>query len=428
MLWSRYNHVFRSERHGVLLYNAVTNTFMEVPEPFGEMFLKLRRGDEVQLDEPGMLLQLMAAKVIVDPGEDERLRNTLLMKRRLMNLSDEILLLTIAPTRKCNFKCTYCFEADRRAIDMSREVEENLIAFVRGFRNTQILGVTWFGGEPLLKFETIKRLSEGFLKLGFRRYTASIITNGYLLDQKKIDCLQDLAIHDIQITLDGPEEIHDRRRMLLGGGGTFQKILSNLDLLFASSWPGKVAVRINVDPSNEEGYHQLYEMLTERYAAAAGKRLNIYPGIVQTFGMQNPDTSCLFDIGGSADFQIRQFRRHGVKNDAFYPQHALFQCTAGRKNGYMIGPEGEVYKCWNDLGEKDRVLGNINSTARWNSAALSDWMEAWNPLNDPECLECSLFPVCDGGCPSSRRTKTPHCTRFRERLAELLEAHYDETH
>ena len=37
------------------------------------------------------------------------------------------------------------------------------------------------------------------------------------------------------------------------------------------------------------------------------------------------------------------------------------------------------------------------------------------------------MPVCDGGCPALRREKAPHCSRYRNRLPELLEAHYDAT-
>lgn len=276
MLWSRYNHLFRSEGRGWLLYNALSNSFLALPEPFGEKFAELRAGDEFRCDDPGITLQLIAAKAVVDSGEDDRLRDVLRMKRRLADLSERMLLLTVAPTRSCNFACPYCFEANRAGIDMSRETEEQLVRFAERFQPGQLFGVTWFGGEPLLRFAQLRRLSERFLALDFRRYSASLITNGYLLDADKAALLDELAIREVQITLDGPEEVHDRRRTLVSGGGTFRRILENIDVLFASGWTGRLLLRVNVDRTNAEEYHRICEFLYGRYSDHA-KRLHVYP-------------------------------------------------------------------------------------------------------------------------------------------------------
>lgn len=93
----------------------------------------MRAGDEFRCDDPGVTLQLIAAKAVVDSGEDDRLRDVLRMKRRLADLSERMLLLTVAPTRSCNFACPYCFEANRAGIDMSRETEERWSGLRSGF-------------------------------------------------------------------------------------------------------------------------------------------------------------------------------------------------------------------------------------------------------------------------------------------------------
>lgn len=163
-----------------------------------------------------------------------------------------------------------------------------------------------------------------------------------------------------------------------------------------------------------------------RYSGYA-KRLHVYPGIVHAMGKENPDTACLFDVDEAADFQIEQFRRYGVRNHPFYPGRKLFNCIAARRNGYVVGPEGELYKCWNDIGVAERIVGHVDPEKPWNNALLAEWLEGQNALNDPACLSCGLMPVCDGGCPALRREKAPHCSRYRNRLPELLEAHYDAT-
>ncbi len=426
MIWSRYNRVFHSQKRGWLLYNALSNTFLALPDAFGETFESMRAGEDFQCDDPGMTLQLVAARALVDPGEDDRLRDVLRMKRRMADFSERILLLTVAPTRNCNFACPYCFEANRAGINMSPETEEQLVRFAEGFQPGQLFGVTWFGGEPLLRFEQIRRLTERFRALDFKHYRASLITNGYLLDADKAALLDDLAIREVQITLDGPEEVHDRRRTLVSGGPTFRKILANIDILFASAWTGHLQLRVNVDRTNAEDFHRIYDFLYGRYPEKKD-RLHVYPGIVHAMGKENPDTSCLFNVDEAADFQIEQFRRYGVRNQSFYPGRKLFNCIAARRNGYVVGPGGELYKCWNDIGIEDRIVGYVDPAKAWNNELLAEWLEGQNALNDPECLACGLMPVCDGGCPAQRRGKAPHCSRYRNRLPELLEAHYDAT-
>ena len=330
MLWSRYNHLFRSEGRGRLLYNALSNSFLALPEPFGEKFAELRAGDEFRCDDPGITLQLIAAKAVVDPGEDDRLRDVLRMKRRLADLSERMLLLTVAPTRSCNFACPYCFEANRAGIDMNRETEEQLVRFAERFQPGHIFSVTWFGGEPLLRFGQIRRLSERFRALDFRRYGASLITNGYLLDADKAALLDELAVREVQITLDGPEEVHDRRRTLVSGGGTFRRILENIDALFASGWTGRLLLRVNVDRTNAKEYHRIYEFLYARYSGYA-KRLHVYPGIVHAMGKENPDTACLFDVDEAADSRSNSSGGTGCGTIRSTP--AASSSTASRRGG-----------------------------------------------------------------------------------------------
>ena len=422
MLWSKYNYLFRSEKYGWLLYNALSNCFLALPDKAGELLSSLKAGDECGGLELGLQLQLAAMHALVAPGEDRKMRDVVRMKRRMNNLSEGIFLLTVAPTRSCNFACPYCFENNRAGVHMSAETEDKLVEFVRRHQPGAVLAVTWFGGEPLLRFEQIRRLSDRFMGLNFRSYRAALITNGYLLDAEKCASLEGLGIREVQITLDGMPDTHNARRKLVSGGGTFDRILSNIDLLFASEWRGALLLRVNVDKSNTEDYHLLYEFIRKRYPDYVD-RIKFYPGIVHAMGRENPDTSCLFNVDEAVDFELEQYYKHGLRGN-FYPGRMLFNCTAARRNGYVVGPEGELYKCWNDIGIKEREIGHVALDKPWNNMLLAEWMEGCCAMNDPECLECTLMPVCDGGCPAVRMAGERNCSRFRNRMAALLEAHY----
>lgn len=77
----------------------------------------------------------------------------------------------------------------------------------------------WYGGEPLLAWDTICSLSERIIKIADEnncKYAAGIVTNGYLFDEDKILKLKELKIKTVQITLDGPPKVHSRRKGLPG--------------------------------------------------------------------------------------------------------------------------------------------------------------------------------------------------------------------
>jgi uncharacterized protein len=85
----------------------------------------------------------------------------------------------------------------------------------------------WYGGEPLLAIDTIDYLTQEFLKLcGDKvKYTAAMVTNGYNLNKDNVNRLKKLKVKRVQITIDGPKIIHDERRKLSNGKGSFDKII-----------------------------------------------------------------------------------------------------------------------------------------------------------------------------------------------------------
>ena len=94
------------------------------------------------------------------------------------------------------------------------------------------LHVSWFGGEPLLGLKTIKNLSKKFISICFQNgldYSASITTNGYLLNERIIhQLILDYRVNNFQITIDGDEESHNFQRVLRNGKGSYSKILENI--------------------------------------------------------------------------------------------------------------------------------------------------------------------------------------------------------
>ena len=169
---------------------------------------------------------------LVDQKEEEKL-----FKQKYLDFiderdSDEVQLF-FTPWYTCNFNCSYCFQDEytNPNDNVSNDVINAFFAFVDKQFATRKKYITIFGGEPLLnspgKKETIKRIIE---LANHHQLDLAFVTNGYFLEDY-IDLLKTAKIREIQVTMDGPQSVHDARRMLRGGAGSFEKIARGVDLL-----------------------------------------------------------------------------------------------------------------------------------------------------------------------------------------------------
>lgn len=103
-------------------------------------------------------------------------------------------------------------------------------------------------------------------------------------------------------------------------------------------------------------------------------------------------------------------------------------CAVRNPNSFVIGPLGELYKCWNDVGRTDKIIGDIHGTIS-NEKVLYQYLMKADPLFDKECDECPFMPVCNGGCPYHRikneinGLKFESCSLFKKNYEEFLMAH-----
>lgn len=432
MKWSRYNLLFESERHGWLLYNSASNSFLQVSEEAAAVLRKIEENpDGVDYGQmPDLYFHLRNGGFLVEDTQDDDFSRILKMRRITANYAGHTLMLTIAPTRACNFACPYCYEGNRTASMMSDETEDKLVEFIEKHKKISRLSLVWYGGEPLLAFDKIKSLNQKISALG-KEYSSYIVTNGYLLSDEVIESLDELKTNRIQITLDGSKKTHDSRRHLIGGGPTYDRIVANIDRLLQSSWEGILNIRVNVDGTNQEEFADVHQFIQDRYPELFGKRVTVYPGFVH--GEEaNPDTSCFFDSDEKGKFLEDVYKKYGINALSMFPNATLGGCTMTKRNAYVVGPDGELYKCWNDVGVPELVIGNISSFLNWNMALVAEGMVGASYLEDPKCEKCFFFPICDGGCPKMRMLNNRDggnrdtCSYFKNHLEEMLELHYEE--
>lgn len=430
MIFSKYNFLFQSPKYGYLLYNSITNLFAEIDKETVKKLENIKQGHSSILDcfSTDKITTLKNNKIFVENDYDEYLE--IKLQKHLKRFDRSKMNITIAPTLHCNFNCDYCFEEARPNIYMNDEIEYKIIEFIKRHDTVKTLYVTWYGGEPLLNFKRIKSLTQKIQKLNLN-YFAAIITNGYLLDKRKIDEFINMNIKYIHITLDGPKHIHDIRRPHIKKGGSFDTIYNNILQLkpYLKDRKMKLSIRVNVDKTNEVYYHEIYQKIKEDFE---GIDVSVYSGIVKkTYGSCSSIDDILLDSHEQANFNIEQYQKFGIKSPDFFPMKHNGECIARQIYGYLIDPLGDIYKCWTDTGKKTERVGNISNNELINTTKLTRYLTGADVFDNQECQECFFLPVCGGGCPHLAIKKMFEnkqidlCHIAKGNLEQFLEIYYE---
>lgn len=403
----------------------MSQIFLQIDENQIDEWLELKRNPD-SYREYQFADFLLASRIIVERQEDDLNVYLADVLKNKYNSSD--MSLTILPTRGCNFGCIYCYERERPMRIMNQDTEEAIVRFIKSNRQLKRLSVTWYGGEPLINFDSIYRLSKAFLSLGIE-YSAKMVTNGYLLTKDKAERMAEIAVDNIQITFDGPEEIHDKRRPLLGGNPTYRVIMENLKYLLSVNNSVLVDIRSNIDRRNMKQYAEFYDSFKSEINS---ERVNLYPGFVSDLLSSecvSPEHN-ISEGGYKAQFALDLFEKYGIEIKSFLPKFRRHSCVATKYFAFVIGPDGEIYKCWRMVGNPDNVLGNVCDGIK-DMHMFSDYITGVDYTRDTKCLNCEFIALCGGGCPIVRmRNRNEglnlnHCCPEKSHMEKLMEMRYE---
>ncbi len=162
--------------------------------------------------------------------------------------------LTLSVSEQCNLRCRYCLHGNaldwvrpHRDTGMSRETAFAAVReFLRRSRDAVSPSISFYGGEPLLELDLIREVVELVRRESLRDdYQFIVDTNGTRLDAETVDFLV-AERFDLQVSLDGPPEIHDRHRRFRDGGPSHAEICAGLARLFAADPRAHERVRYQV--------------------------------------------------------------------------------------------------------------------------------------------------------------------------------------
>lgn len=272
---SLYTYLFKHEEN-YYIYNSEQCLLAEISL---DMYKSLHDRDfgEINTDT----LKVLCDKKIVVSDEDRySYYNESKIKFLSSAYNNEVITLAIVPCTGCNFECPYCFETKKHPKIIDEKTENDIIDFINGHESAKELYLTWYGGEPLLAFDKIKSIYKKIKeKTSVEIKGNSIVTNGYLINDDVLNFFKESNLNQIQITLDGLPEHHNKTRYLKAGKKeTFDTIIENIKKTAECLPQTQVAVRINVNKTNEKDFANLYKRFSEEMDYS---NVYAYPGFIR---------------------------------------------------------------------------------------------------------------------------------------------------
>lgn len=302
--------------------------------------------------------------------------------------------LMVNPTMNCNFKCWYCYEthikgskASPGTLEKITNLVENIMTNKPGLKQFIL---SFFGGEPLLYYEdvvlplmqyTVHAAKHHGLALG-----VSFTTNGFLITKDMVEDFLKYNVTGLQISFDGNKEQHDQTRYVSKSRGSYDVIVENIKLLVRKGIP--VTMRINYTEKNLIGLEDVLESFSD---------LNYEQRQQITLSMNKVWQETNEDLGNQVvDFKERSAEFGFKLPDAFQGNLVRNSCYADKRNQSVINYNGDVYKCnARDFTKDNREGILLEDEILWNHK-MEDRMSI--KLKNKPCLECSILPICGGGC------------------------------
>ena len=201
-----------------------------------------------------------------------------------------------------------------------------------------------------------------------------ITTNATLLSQSRMDHLVGCKFHRYQITLDGPRHIHNKRRLAIGGRGSFERIWRTLCMLKACPDPHlQVTLRIHFDEVSLPELIQtpgFFDHLTEQFLRDDSRfRLSFHP--LENWGGR-PTGVKFFSSSAAERRAIELLLAHvsglgldvsqvpQLQNSLLTGESGHAVCYAARANSFVIRADGRVSKCTVALDDDRNIVGHLS--------------------------------------------------------------------
>ena len=310
----------------------------------------------------------------------------------------------------CNLRCKYCFASTgdfgtgRRMtmdFDTAKKAIDWVVAKSGKRRNIEI---DFFGGEPLMALDTVKRTVEyarSLEKEHDKVFRFTITTNGILLDDEAIDYIN-REMSNVVLSLDGREEINDRMRPTVNGKGSYEVIVPRFQKLVAGRGSKDYYVRGTFTRDNLDFSADVLHM-----GDLGFRHVSVEPCAGPS---DDPFAIRETDLGRVEEEyeKLAQMliERKDINFFHFNVDLAQGPCVIKRLRGCGAGceyvaitPDGDIYPCHQFVGKEKFRMGSVHDGSF--DRGISGQFAQQNVYTRPACRKCWAKFYCSGGCSAS---------------------------
>lgn len=372
----------------------------------------------------------------------------------LLKYENEVGKLVLGYTQNCNLRCKYCvytgeFLNNRIHNDIHMEyktLKDSIDFYFQHSSKIENKVIAIYGGEPLLhKNDLIKAIR--YIKDKDHNTLIRIDTNGTLLDDRVF--IKYLVDNDIslQISLDGPKDMHDRDRVFIDNSGSYDIIADNLNILFTHyhNWYIKNVV-FNITLPTPLNFSKLFDFLdNEPFIKDNNKTI----GYLHTYGAKELEDNIkmnktndraqiasikeqLKELLINNDTESNRFKylsnlyidsfirihtqRVNPDSQYIFP-HAI--CMPGIER-LFISSNGDFHIC--EKIDDSYTIGSLKYG--YNYEKIQSLLDRYVSISNSNCMDCWVKKIC-GSCFTHLIDKEELSMEKQNYFCDIYKKHFD---
>lgn len=314
-------------------------------------------------------------------------------------------------THDCNLRCEYCFASqgtyNGEKAFLSFETGKKAFDYlVKNSGNRKNLEVDFFGGEPLMNFDVIKKLVDygrSLEKEYNKHFRFTVTTNGVLLDEEKMDYINE-NMDNVVLSIDGRKETNDRMRKTINKKGSYDLIVDNYKK-FISKRGSKDYFARGTYTSNNLDFSEDVKHMRE----LGFDKISVEPVVAkdeEKYALKKEHVDILKkEYEKLAEYYIESYKSKDRRFQFFHFNIELeggpciykrsIGCGAGTEY-VAVTPSGDLYPCHQFVGNEEFIIGNVEEGI--TNRALADKFKNVSVNDKPACRDCWAKYFCSGGC------------------------------
>ena len=323
--------------------------------------------------------------------------------------SNEVKALCLHVSHDCNLRCKYCF-ADEGAYHsvretMSFEVAKSAIDFLlENSGNRKVLEVDFFGGEPLMNFDVVKRTvyyAKAEAEKRGKRFLFTTTTNGLLLDDETIRFFNE-EMENVVLSLDGRKEVHDAVRKTVNGKGSFDAVIEKIKKFVRCRGDKHYYVRGTFTAKNLDFSKDVLFLADEGFDS-----ISVEPVVTDIPELQIREEH-LSQIEREYEALCDEYVKREAEGKGFHFFHfnidleggpclskRVSACGAGNEY-FSVVPNGDIYPCNQFAGDRKWRMGNVTE-GRLDGDIRKQFAQSCL-FTRKKCGDCFAKFICSGGC------------------------------